>query len=128
MTDLFDKLTYELDDTWTVYDLAHIRATAQRCIDLEPGLLAVSEDDGAISFVVFSWHSGPSTRDGVIVDGEKMEHVFHGRGYSGSLRELRHTYWGDTDHATGGDGYIHLPNGRLITNALAALREWFDLD
>lgn len=127
MDDLIDRLKPEVlshDATTTVYDLAHIKATARRCIDLDPGLLAVDDDDGHVSFVVFEFNSGPSTRAGVEVDGVKMERVLHGRGFSGALRELRHTYWGESSNA----GYIYYLNGKLIANALAALREWFDLD
>ncbi len=47
--------------------------------------------------------------------------VFHGEGPGGpdSLRECRHTYWGE-------DGYIFYPNGALITSAFASLAEFFD--
>jgi len=126
--DLLDRLTAEDESAVNgcdgkVYDLVGIRATARRCIDLTgSGLLAV--DDGVdhhVSFAVFRFHSGPSTRNGVIVDGEKMSVVFHGSGPSGALRELRHTYWGE-------NGYIFYPHGALIASAFAALKEWFDCD
>ena len=125
--DLIDRLDPEIDEDHTgdvVYDLAKIKATAPLCIDLEPGLLAVMDNDGWISFVVFSWHSGPTTKDGVVVDGEKMERLFHGCGPAGCLRELRHSYWGEG----GNSGYISCLNGKTIINALGRLREWFDLD
>lgn len=127
MVNLFNRLTAETDEDHGasggfVYDLAHIKATATRCIELERGLLAVDDSDPVhVSFVVFDFHSGPSTRDGDVVDGEKMSLVFHGNGPSSSLRELRHTYWGE-------DGYLFYAQGRLIAAAFIALNEWFDCD
>lgn len=128
MIDLLDRLTAEDESAVNgcdgkVYDLAEIRATAKCCIDLDgDGLIAVDNAvDHHVSFVVFRFHSGPSTRDGVVVDGEKMSVVFHGNGPSGALRELRHTYWGE-------NGYIFYPHGVLIASAFEALREWFDCD
>ncbi len=109
-----------------VYDLAQIRATAARCIDLDAsgGLLAVDDRDVIVSFALFRFHSGPATRNGAEVSGAKMSVVFHGSGPSGALRELRHTYWGEPENS----GYIYYVNGELITKAFAALEEWFDCD
>lgn len=49
--------------------------------------------------------------------------VFYGEGPGGkrgeSLRECRHTYWGES-------GYIFYPDGKLITAALATLAEFYD--
>lgn len=45
--------------------------------------------------------------------------VFHGEGPSGSLRECRHTYWGE-------DGYLFYPDGPVIVAALKALSEFYD--
>jgi hypothetical protein len=121
-----DRLTAERDETGsdsTVYDLAQIRATSPRCIDLEvgDGLLAVDDRELSVSFAVFQFACGSATQNGVEVSGAKMSLVFHGEGPSGALRELRHTYWGE-------DGYIFYPNGELISKAFVALREWFDCD
>ena len=131
MTDgrpLFDRLNAEpdpIDLRGRVYDLAAVRAAADRVIDLDaPGrILAVSIRDGLhVSFVVFDFHSGPSTAsDGKVVDGIKLALVFHGNGPSGNLRELRHTWWGED-----GAGYLFSPNSKLIAAAFGALREWFD--
>lgn len=49
-----------------------------------------------------------------------MSCVFHGTGPSGSLRECRHTWWGDDE------GYVFYPPGRLITQAFQCLSEFFD--
>ena len=106
-----------------VYDLAAIRQAAGRCVDLPgDGILAVRiEDEFHVSFAVFRLACGPATKNGVVVDGAKMELVFTGSGPSGNLRELRHTTWGD-------GGYIFYPPGKLIAAAFAALEEWFDVD
>jgi hypothetical protein len=45
--------------------------------------------------------------------------VFYGDGPSGSLRECRHTYWGE-------DGYLFYPDGRIIAAAFKALSEFYD--
>lgn len=91
------------------------------------GLLAVSadflerpggKDDGErISFVVFDFHASD-------VNGSDAEYqvVFHGEGFGGPLRELRHTYWGEADNS----GYIFYPNGKLISAAFKILSRWFD--
>ncbi len=56
-------------------------------------------------------------------EGEFAPCLFFGEGPGGakgeSLREGRHTYWGE-------DGYIFYPNGKLITAAFRALAEFYD--
>ncbi len=47
--------------------------------------------------------------------------LFHGEGPSGSLRECRHTYWGER-----GDGYIFYPNGKVIADAFVKLSAFYD--
>lgn len=125
MSELFDQLTSELDEIsgdTKVYDLAHVRAMAHRVDDLGFGYLAVNIVDGLhVSFVVFRFHCGPATKNGVEVAGEKVQMVFRGSGPSGSLRELRHTHWGE-------DGYIFYPDAKLIAAAFDRLAEWFDCD
>lgn len=125
MSELIDRLTAEPDDDddgGVVYDLASIRAVAGRCIDLpDSGLIAVQiVDDLHVSFAVFRLDSGPSERDGVIVDGAKMGLIFHGNGPTGALRELRHTNWGES-------GYLCYPTAGVISAAFEALKEWFDV-
>lgn len=127
MIDLIDQLSTEPDPTSDasdlrgVYDLATIRATATRCIDLvDEAVLAVRIEDIHVSFAVFQLHRGPATRNGVVVDGAKMSVVFSGNGPSDALRELRHTNWGD-------GGYLFDPPARVIAAAFEALKEWFDV-
>jgi|ERR1700760_2449473 len=126
MSDLIDMLTVEHCDGDQVYDLDHVKSVAHRVIDLVHGgsWLALHFGESWLSFVVFRHASGPSTRNGVVVDGIKGSIVFYGCGSSG-LRELRHTYWGDDRSQP---GYLFYPNGKAITAAFAALQEWFDCD
>lgn len=123
MIHLVDMLVIEKDEDDEVYDLDLVKRTADGVIELVPGAgwLAIRIEDGCLSFIVVEFHSGPSTRDGVVVDGIKVERVFDGYGYHEVLRELRHTHWGES-------GYIYYPNGKIITAAFEALREWFDCD
>jgi len=56
---------------------------------------------------------------------DEPEDYFHtiqisGYGFSGNLRECRHTYWGD-------GGYIFSPNVLVISQALLILAKWFDM-
>lgn len=95
-----------------------IREKATEVHELEgKGLLAVLVDGIHVSFAVFDWESGPASDGGPAY----YRVVFHGEGPSDSLRELRHTYWGD-------NGYIFYPNGKLIADAFAKLGRWFDCD
>lgn len=128
MIELIDQLYTEPDPTSDasdlrgVYDLATIRTTATRCIDLvDDAVLAVRIEDIHVSFAVFQLHCGPATRNGVVVDGAKMSLVFAGNGPSGALRELRHTNWGER-------GYLFDPPAKVIAAAFKALAEWFDVN
>lgn len=82
------------------------------------GLLAVSTDPDSNHIEVALFEFAQSHSDG---SDPMYARVMHGYGYGEGLRELRHTYWGE-------DGYIFYPSRKLITEALEALREWFDLD
>lgn len=63
---------------------------------------------------------GQSGTDG---SNEFDQMVFYGEGPGGakgeSLRECRHTYWGD-------DGYIFYPDGELIAAAFRVLAKFYD--
>lgn len=126
MTDLRDwPLTPIIDHNDNpVYAEPDIRRIATRVIDLPRGLLAVRIEGIHVEVVLFELSGGPMTRNGIEVDPATYNRVFHGSGPSGSLRELRHTYWGEPDNS----GYIFYPNGKLIAAAFEALKEWFDCD
>ena len=128
MKNLFEDLTPETLD-WCgdliAFDEAEIRAKSNEVISLEgDGLLAVRYDaeQFSVSFVVFSFVGGPMTSGAEVVDGKKWDRVFSGNGPSGTLRELRHTSWGEPD----APGYLHCPSGKVISDAFRMLRRWFD--
>jgi hypothetical protein len=125
MTRMIDRLTAEPDvaiDGNEVYDLAQIHAVADRVIDLGAGaVMAMAIDSEIVDFAVFGFSYGPTIQDGVSVGGVKLYLVLHGDGPAGELRELRHTYWGD-------EGYLFYPDVRVIVAAMAALKEWFDVE
>ena len=107
-----------------VFALDAVRLVADRVIDLpRDGKLAVASSGGWVSFVVLGFAYSETDATGV-----HMVHIFHGDGPGGAkgeaLRELRHTYWGEADNS----GYIFYPSGALITAALEALEEWFDVE
>lgn len=109
-----------------VYAEEKIRELATKVVNLgDPahgpgatGLLAIREDDTTVDVALFQWASSNSD-----MTENKYELLMHGRGFGGALRELRHTYWGEGDNS----GYIFYPPGKLISQAMAALEEWFDL-
>lgn len=103
------------------YSGDEIRRIATYTLDLvgsKGGLLAVCETEtNWVEFTVFEFagkHSDESFT--------RYSRVFHGIGPSGSLRELRHTFWGEPDNG----GYIFYPDGRLICDAFQKLGRWFD--
>lgn len=51
--------------------------------------------------------------------GVLLEVVMYGDGYTDSLRECRHTYWGDS-------GYIFYPNAKHFTAIFKELAVYFD--
>lgn len=54
----------------------------------------------------------------------RLSCIFYGDGPT-SLRELRHTYWGNEGD---GSGYIFYPNKKIICSAFEALTEFFDMN
>lgn len=104
-----------------VYREPDLRAAAPYVIDLSSGLLLVDDTkDHWIEIALMDFVSGPATIDGHEVDPAFYARLMHGNGAGTPLRELRHTFWGDT-------GYIFYPNRKLIVEALDALSRWFDL-
>jgi hypothetical protein len=101
-----------------VYSAEEVREFAQELHDLGSGnWLAISSDKDKFiyNFAMFSFYS----RD---VDGaeEYWSRIFEGTGPSSSLREFRHTWWGE------GDGYVfYLPIDATI-KALTILKKYFD--
>lgn len=118
--------THPDHDGEPVYWEPEVRAAATTIVDLPGGLLAVAEPlDGSWTHVaIFAYVGGPATQNGVEVEPRCYQRIMHGEGPSGSLRELRHTHWGDPHNA----GYIFYPSANLICAAFSALERWFDCD
>lgn len=78
------------------------------------GKLILNIDDNTIDFAVLEFYSSGINDTNVL-----LSEIFHGVGFSGSLRECRHTYWGE-------DGYVFYPNGKIIADAFKKLSIYFD--
>lgn len=77
-------------------------------------------DSSLIEFVVCTFGCGPSTNTkGELCDPELWRCEFKGYGFTGFLRELRHTWYGE-------DGYIFYPDIGLMQAAFKRLEAWFD--
>lgn len=121
-TKLIDMLTplkdHNDEPTYTDED---IRAHATEIVPNTGNILLIAVhitpvdvNHSFVSFVVF--HFAMSAIDGT----DKMwARVFDGYGYTGSLRELRQSYWGDQL------GNVSHPNLRLIISALEALKVYY---
>lgn len=98
----------------TVVGLANSGKRYSGLLAVRTGILPFPDK---VEFAVFDFCS--SDTDGA---NATWSRVFHGEGFAGGLRELRHTYWGDPDAG----GYVFYPDGELIAEAFAQLSEWFD--
>ncbi len=96
---------YPLKEAETQYDV--VKLTGKGWLVLK------RETDLWLKFAVLEFHSSDEK------DQVTTTCLFHGEGTLGSLRECRHTYWGES-------GYLFYPNGPLITAALQQLSEFFD--
>ena len=78
----------------------------------------VRRDGITVYFAVLELQRGPAS------DGSTATYrmLFHGSGPAASLRECRHTYWGEPDNT----GYIFYPPFEVIEAALRELRRFFD--
>jgi hypothetical protein len=98
-----------------VYLLSEVNDKCQ-IIELDnEGYLALVYDEESefkLTFAVFTSNSSDDKDTYLTVQ-------FHGYGFTGGLRECRHTYWGE-------DGYLFYPNGRVIRLAFKELSKYFD--
>jgi hypothetical protein len=72
--------------------------------------------DGTGAFWYLEWAGGPSTKDGVEVEGPRYELRFHG--WATGLDGVRHLYFTD-------DGYVFYPQSSMLIEALQALYKLF---
>jgi hypothetical protein len=106
---------------YELYVVADQNADERIRLDQNHWLLAKTTDGLHVEFAVFGFHDGPATRNGEVVSPEHHIMIMHGSGPSGSLRECRHTWWGE-------NGYVHYLHFAAIEAALRELRRWFDGD
>ena len=90
---------------------------------IEDGLIVVANRDDWIDFGVMDWHS--SAIDGA---GTIYSCLWHGCGPSGSLRELRHSYFGSPSSESCMTGYIFYLNRKQMIDAMNVLLNYFDMD
>lgn len=103
-------------DIDSTYSLGKIKAQFDVRELTRDGWLALHWDEERIwlKFAVLEFHTSDVNNENILVSC-----LFHGEGPTGSLRECRHTWWGE-------DGYLFYPDGAIISAALKALSEHFD--
>ncbi len=104
---LNNDTVYSLDRARERYEVRELGYGGYLVLNHEPATLW-------LNFAVLEFHS--SEADGGNV---QLSCVFHGEGPSSSLRECRHTYWGES-------GYLFYPDGRIIAAAFKELAEFYD--
>lgn len=103
-----DTVVYSLDSIKAKYEVREICPNAWL-------VLKWDTDHLWLNFALLAFHSSDGDDKNILTDC-----VFYGEGPVGSLKEYRHTYWGN-------NGYIFYPNQRIITEGLKALSEFYDL-
>lgn len=103
----------EVSSEWdNEYDLGKITANHE-VVKFDNGILVLINDDGCIDFFLIerNWSS-----DEFPAGFGNM--VFYGYGFSGNLKEMRHTYF---------NPYLFYINAKLIEQAFAELRKYFEI-
>ena len=101
---------YSLDEARSKYEVIEL-------IPEKGWLVFFKKDEYRIKFAVLEFYSqvlGPGPEGPIMT---KM--IIQGEG-TATLREMRHTYWGE-------NGYLFYANGTLIIKALEKLRDYFDI-
>lgn len=123
---ILDKLTPQknvLNDNDTLFRLDEIKALPGVTVTepLEEAYLAVvPPPDGGVTvhFAFFEWVTEDDGEDPAVV---YVKPVFVGEGTGGSLREMRHIWWGPDD-----SGYLFYMPLKKTMAALWALQAHFD--
>ena len=103
----------EISDEWdNQYDFGKILSNHE-AVKFDNGILVLIKEDTCVDFFLLeeNWSS-----DDFPAGFGNM--VFYGYGFSGSLREMRHTYF---------NPYLFYINAVLIEEAFAELRKYFDI-
>ena len=108
-----------------LYALDEIKSVATKIHEVEPNYywLALHSEEplgaGWMSFAFFEFYSSEGNEDTNI----RVSLVFHGEGPAGSLRECRHTYWGDENN-----GYVFYMPWKAIVKSWEILAQYYDGD
>lgn len=81
-----------------------------------PPILAICDDDDSIDYAYYQFSSRTLGEEPVY-----YECIWHGHGYGGSLREMRHTYFKVDDN-----GYVFYLDIKGTIRALEILKRYFD--
>jgi hypothetical protein len=102
------------------FPLKLIREYADEVIDIDRNhwlILKHHENDVTLEFGLFEFSYAQNEED----DDERVSKVFLGSGTKGSLREMRHIWWGAE-----GDGYTFYLDGSAVIKTFEYLRKYFD--
>lgn len=118
---LKNKDTNELGDS--LYALSEIRQQSTELINVHPAhwlALKFDKDSFWLKFALFGFSQSDlnSTEENT-----KVYTVFEGEGPTGSLREMRHIYWGED-----GKGYIFYLPGNAVIKSLEYLKKYYDME
>lgn len=102
-----------IDDEWdNEYNIAEITANHE-VVKFTNGILVMINDESTIEFFLLEEHwSSDEFPEGF------GNMVFYGYGFSENLKEMRHTYF---------NPYLFYINARLIEEAFAELRKYFEI-
>lgn len=116
------------------YSLEYLKDSFKEIHAIDGGLVCVMDNSIAdrdsimVDFAVLRFHS--SNIDG---SGGMYACFWYGVGFSGSIRECRHSYFGEPasyweEDQKPIDGYVSYLNGDLVKAACDVLKSYFDMD
>lgn len=107
--DYYEEVDYEWDNN---YDIGAISEN-HKVVEFTNGILVLIEDGISIDYFLIERHySSEACPKGF------GNMVFYGNGFSGDLKEMRHTYFSP---------YLFYINATLIEEAFAELRKYFEI-
>lgn len=102
------------------YDLKEVKELFPHLRNKDNTWVFVKEHENKVTLDFCVFESAGSYND-----SQYLKLIFRGWGTGASLRECRHTHWGEDQE---NPGYIFYPNPAAISNAFELLKEWFDFD
>lgn len=107
-----DSNYYLLSEMKAKYEVVELGNDGYLVLNWDKENLGYENEPIHLEFAVFSFNSCDDKDTWLNLQ-------FHGNGPSGSLKECRHTYWGEA-------GYIFYPNGKVISLAFKELSKYFN--